>query len=99
MTFPAKRIAEVAAVTTSELLAMHPRDFGVPGHWQLVGSNVVYTAKGVRALADEFALAGRHTSAALLRVLVDTREEDARLVPFPAASESWLNRWEKEHDS
>lgn len=48
--FTAAEVAKASGVDEISLRAFEPEGFGSPGHWRMVGGQVVYTARGVELL-------------------------------------------------
>lgn len=81
--FTAAEVAEISGVDATALRALEPDYFGSPGHWRMVGNSPVYTAKGVRILADELAKLGNEEAAAKLRGAATVAETPSRALIEP----------------
>lgn len=98
--FTAAHIARLVGMTSYALLQSHPDDFGAPGHYRMQGASVIYTARGVKALADDFRQSGKEQEAQLLDGIIENAESMAPL-PVPVGADgphNWALDWERNHD-
>jgi hypothetical protein len=91
--FTAAEVSKASGVDVISLKALEPAGFGVPGHWRLVGSQVVYTEKGCRELIASFEANRMPVAATCLRVFLSQRiETPSRALPIKPPGEPWYNK-------
>lgn len=92
--FTSADLVEFAGVTEVTLRQHEPEGFGCPGHWRMSGGQVIYTATGVRLLAQALSLAGMEAPAEALLAAVNKVEAAGRAPVLPHTPEEprWMQR-------
>ena len=81
-------MAKITSLGSYELRMHQPAGFGVPGHWRMDGQGrrMLYTEKGVEALAASLQEVGYAAAAVCLRAKLKELRETPSLSMFAAAA-------------
>lgn len=90
--FTAAEVAKASGVDVISLRALEPVGFGSPGHWRMVGNQVVYTARGVELLVESMEKNKMPIAALSLRVALQQRVQTPSLGLPRAKSNDWRDR-------
>lgn len=88
----ATEVAKASGVDVLSLRAFEPEGFGSPGHWRLVGSQTVYTAKGADLLVEAFDKNKMPVAALGLRVAISEKRKLALAPAVKAPGEPWYRQ-------